>query len=91
MPSPTLAQMGDNDSEEFVEQGNQEMEQDVETLENEQSQELTEQQKEEKLEQELNIQQRNPQSPEIEDVPAPGVGDNVPTPPPDGEAEIKIP
>lgn len=91
MPSQTLAQMEGNDSEEFFDQGNQELEQEINNLEDEQSQELTEEQEEQKLEQELNIQEKNPQTPHIETVPAPGVGDNVPTSSPTGETEIVIP
>ena len=94
VPTQMLAQMEPiegNNSEEFFDQGNQELEQEINTLENEQSQEPTEAQEEQKLEQELNIQEKNPQAPRIENVPAPGVGNNVPTPPPTGETEIVIP
>jgi flagellar biosynthesis component FlhA len=105
--SRILAQIRGQDSQEFFNEGDQQMEQETQTLENEQSQESTEereeqnlqaptqepteQQEEQNLERTLNIEQKNPQTPEVQDIPAPGVGDNVPTPPPTGEVEIKLP
>jgi hypothetical protein len=116
-PSRILAQIQGEDSQESVDGGKQQMEQEVQTLENEQPQESTEEreeqnlehpvlreqerqaptqepseeQEEQELERTLNIEPENPQAPEVEDIPAPGVGDNVPTPPPLGEVEIKSP
>jgi hypothetical protein len=51
------------------------------------------QQEEQSLEQELNIRESDPNAPKEEEVPSPSVGDgdNVSTPPPLGETEIKIP
>jgi hypothetical protein len=85
--NPVWAQ--ENDSEEFFNQGTQEMNEEVQNLEERQEQTL--EQKEEKLEQELEIHQEVPR---IETVPAPedalgiDADDNFPFQPNDEEVEV---
>ncbi len=90
--SPVFAQARGGDAEEFFNEGDQEMEQETQNLENESPQQGR-QQEEEKLEQELNIEQNNPRAPKVQEVPSSpvGDGDNVSTPPPEGEVQIKFP
>ncbi len=92
-PSRTLAQIRGEDSQEFFGEGDEQMDREIQTLEDGQPQAPSLEQEERNLEQDLNIQQNNPDAPKIEDIPSPalGDGDNVPTPPPLGEAEIKFP
>ncbi|MEM8777845.1 MAG: hypothetical protein AAGF26_03030 [Cyanobacteria bacterium P01_G01_bin.49] len=87
--SQSLAQIEENDSEEFVEPGNEETEPEIETLENEQSQESTEEREEQNLVHPI-LREENSPSGEIEDRPAPGVEDNMRTPPPLGETEAQF-
>lgn len=95
---PSLAQIRGSDSQEFFDQGNQEMEQDIQQLEQQQQQEIEQKQEEQTLEQKeqqlddtLNIEQKNTQ---IEDTPGPGeaqgLDDNVPEQPTDEEVQIKF-
>ncbi len=82
-----MAQIGE-DSQEFFEEGDREMNQEVQNLEEKQNQQQSRQQKEEKLEQELDIHQEGPR---IEEVPTPderlGLDDNLPFQP---NQEIQI-
>lgn len=89
----TLAQIRGEDSQEFFNQGSQQMDQEIQNLENQQPPEIKQQQQQEQsLEQNLNVDEKNIPSPTVQEVPSPplGNGDNVPTPPPDGEVQINI-
>lgn len=87
-PLPVQAQIRGADSQEFFEQGNEQMEQNIQELEQ------GRQKKEEQLDETLNIQQKKPNDPKVEDVASPsqqlGLDDNEPVQPTDEEAEIKF-
>jgi hypothetical protein len=89
----TFAQIRGEDSQEFFDEGDQEMEQEVQELENKPTSKPPLQQEEQNLEQDLNIQEKDPNAVQKEEIPSPslGDGDNVSTPPPLGETEFKFP
>ena len=84
------AQDAGGDSQEFFEEGTQEMNQEIRDLQERQHQQQTLEEKEKKLEQELRIHQEGPR---IEQVPSPdqrlGLDDNFPFPPKNQEIQIK--
>lgn len=81
--SPSFAQIRGQDSSEFFRQGQEQLNQEIEQMEN------TREQQEESLEQTLEIQK--PKKPDVEEVPdnPEGVGDNVPEATED-EVEVKF-
>ncbi len=87
--NPAWAQ--DRSSEEFFNQGTQEMNEEIQDLEERQNEQQTLEQKEEKLEQELNIRQEGPR---VEEVPgadeALGLDDNLPFQPDAQEVEVRF-
>jgi hypothetical protein len=126
-PLPAQAQIGGTDSQEFFEEGNEQMQENIQELEdgtkqkeeplllNEETptvdeekdsssteqkqsdiQELEQERekKEEQLDETLNIQEKDPNEPKVEDVPGPseelGLDDNEPVQPTDEEAEIEF-
>lgn len=89
MPSKTLAQIEGDDSEEFVEPESPETEEERELLENEQFPESREEREEQELVHPI-LRDSDSPSLDIEERPAPGVGDNMPTQPPLGETELQI-
>lgn len=125
-PLPVQAQIGGTDSQEFFEEGNEQMQRNIQELEEgtknkaepllldeetptvgpkdtssveldqAEIQELEQERekKEEQLEETLNIQEKDPNEPKVEDVPGPneelGLDDNLPYGPTDDEAEIKF-
>ncbi len=84
------AQDAGGDSQEFFEEGTQEMNQEIKDLQERQHQQQTLEEKEKKLEQELKIHQEGPR---IEQVPSPdqrlGLDDNFPFQPRNQEIQIK--
>ena len=89
----TFAQIRGSDSQEFFDEGDRQLNQDIQNLETPPAKSPTLQQEEQDLDQDLDIQEKDPNAPQEEEVPSPalGDGDNVPTPPPLGETEIKLP
>jgi hypothetical protein len=89
--STILAQNPPSDPAQMLDPSDQPIEPNIQILPDEQSQEAAEEQDEQNLERTLNIEQRKPNATKVEDIPAPGVGNNVPTPPPLGEIEVDFP
>jgi rRNA maturation endonuclease Nob1 len=87
-PRPVQAQVGEEDSQELMEEGNEQIPADIRELEEEREK------KEEQLEETLNIEEPNPNEPKVEEVPDPdeelGLDDNLPYQPTDEETEIKF-
>lgn len=81
--SPTFAQIRGQDSSEFFRQGQEQLNQEIEQMENQREQQ------EENLEQTLDI--KEPKKPDVEEVPdnPESVGDNVPEATED-EVEVKF-
>jgi hypothetical protein len=110
--SPTSAQISPENYQNFFQVANQQAETEVQaleseqegqepqTLENEQEGQQEEQnleRKDEELDREMQIEQKNPGEPNVEEVPGPGeelgvdgLDDNTPVQPPDEEIEMKF-
>lgn len=87
-PLSAQAQIRGTGSQEFFDEGNQQMEQNIQELEQERGK------KEEQLDDTLNIQEKNPNGLKVEDLSGPneelGLDDNLPVQPAEEEAEIKF-
>jgi hypothetical protein len=88
-----FAQIRGNGSQEFFDEGDRQMDRDIQTLENPPDESPSLQQEEQNLERDLNVREKDPNAPEEEEIPSPqiGDGDNVAAPPPIGETEVKFP